>query len=237
MMFELVEEQAKRLKLSHIRNHCKHFSAEELQFLSRIFTQEIEQRDQNRINLILKQAQLPPSGEEEYRWEGIQLPSTLDRHTLLEAQFINNAHNLILYGGVGTGKTYLSKLIALNAIRKFGHRVKFYTTTTLVNELLASNLKGALGTFLNRIERLDFLILDELGYIPLSQEGAELLFQVITLCYQRKSIIITTNLQFSQWNHIFGNQILTEAVIDRLIHHSHFVLFTGDSHRYQATQL
>src|SRR5699024_6133107 len=125
MMFELVEEQAKRLKLSHIRNHCKHFSAEELQFLSRIFTQEIEHRDQNRINLLLKQAPLLPTGEEVYRWEGIHLSSTLYRHTLLESQFINNAHNLILYGGIGTCKTYLSKLISLNVIRKIGHRVKF----------------------------------------------------------------------------------------------------------------
>src|SRR5699024_10231416 len=179
MMFELVEEQAKRLKLSHIRNHCKHFSAEELQFLSRIFTQEIEHRDQNRINLLLKQAQLPPSGEEEYPWEGIQLPSTLDRHTLLEAQFINNAHNLILYGGVGTGKNDASQIITLHIIHKFGNRVKFYTTTTLMIELLAYNQKSTLEMFLKRIDLLDFLILDELSYIPLSQEGAELLFQVI----------------------------------------------------------
>ncbi|SEN97280.1 IstB-like ATP binding protein, partial [Mesobacillus persicus] len=81
------------------------------------------------------------------------------------------------------------------------------------------------------------LILDELGYIPLHKQGGELLFQVISMCYETKSIIITTNLQFGQWNHVFGDPILTEAVIDRLIHHSHLVVFNGDSHRYKESLL
>lgn len=79
------------------------------------------------------------------------------------------------------------------------------------------------------------MILDELGYIPLHKQGAELLFQVISICYQRKSIIVTTNLQFSQWNNVFGDPILTEAVIDRLIHHSHLVLFQGESYRFRES--
>ncbi|SDY29359.1 ATP-binding protein, partial [Salimicrobium album] len=82
---------------------------------------------------------------------------------------------------------------------------------------------------------LDLLILDELGYIPLHKQGAELLFQVISLCYEKRSIIITTNLQFGEWNHVFGDPILTEAVVDRLIHHSHLVLFNDDSHRLKES--
>ncbi len=88
-----------------------------------------------------------------------------------------------------------------------------------------------------QIEKLDLLILDELGYIPLHKQGGELLFQVISMCYEAKSIVITTNLQFGQWNHVFGDPILTEAVIDRLIHHSHLVVFGGDSHRYRESLL
>lgn len=90
---------------------------------------------------------------------------------------------------------------------------------------------------LKQIQKLDLLILDELGYIPLNKEGAELLFQVISMCYEVKSLIITTNLQFGQWNHVFGDPILTEAVIDRLIHHSHLVVFTGESFRYKESLL
>lgn len=90
---------------------------------------------------------------------------------------------------------------------------------------------------IKQIEKLDLLTLDELGYIPLNKEGAELLFQVISMRYENKSIVITTNLQFGQWNHIFGDPILTEAVIDRLIHHSHLLVFNGESFRYKESLL
>jgi DNA replication protein DnaC len=87
------------------------------------------------------------------------------------------------------------------------------------------------------MEKLDLLILDELGYIPLYKQGTELLFQVISLCYERKSLIITTNLRFGEWNHVFGDPILTEAVIDRLIHHSHLVVFKGPRNRMNESLL
>ena len=106
---------------------------------------------------------------------------------------------------------------------------------SLVNQLLEANEKGILNKFFKQIEKLDLLILDELGYIPLHKQGAELLFQVISLCYEQRSIIITTNLQFGQWNHVFGDPILTEAVVDRLIHHSHLTLFKGESHRLRES--
>lgn len=142
-----------------------------------------------------------------------------------------------MYGGVGTGKTYLATLLSLNAIHRFGKPVKFYTVASLVNKLIEANQNGSLAKLMKQIEKLDLLVLDELGYIPLNKEGAELLFQVISMCYEKKSIVITTNLQFGQWNHVFGDPVLTEAVIDRLIHHSHLLLFTGDSFRYKESLL
>lgn len=234
-MSERLQEYAKRLKLSHLRTNHMNFTPEQVTFLERIFEEEIEQREISRINLLLKQANLPKCGNEPYVWQHVQLPKTITSEEILSGQFIAERENLILYGGVGVGKTYLSRLIALNAITSFGYKVRFYTVAGLVNQLIDANQKGQLTKLMNQIEKLDLLILDEMGYLPLGKEGAELLFQVISMCYEQKSIIITTNLQFGQWNHVFGNQILTEAVIDRLIHHSHLVIFTGESHRYRAS--
>ena len=102
-------------------------------------------------------------------------------------------------------KPFYQHFIGLNAIHKYGKAIKFYTVASLVNQLLDANEKGALNKLYKKIEKLDLLILDELGYIPLHKQGAELLFQVISMCYEIKSIIITTNLQFGQWNHVFGD--------------------------------
>jgi DNA replication protein DnaC len=234
-MSEQLQTYAKRLKLSHLRTNCASYTPEQVAFLEGIFEQEIEQREASRINLLLKQAHLPKCGTEPFSWQHVQVPKTITSESILNGSFIAEKENLILYGGVGVGKTYLSKLIGMNAISRFGYKIRFYTVASLVNQLVDANQKGQLAKLMNQIEKLDLLILDEMGYIPLGKEGAELLFQVISMCYEQKSIVITTNLQFGQWNHVFGNQILTEAVIDRLIHHSHLVIFTGESYRYRES--
>jgi|SRR5690625_14709 len=237
-MNEQIEAYAKRLKLSWIReNYHKVKANNNQEYLLKLFEKEVQNREKRRINLLLSQAQLPKVGDQAYQWEHIQIPQGINREAILNGEFMNEKENLILYGGVGTGKTYLATLICLNAIHKFGKRVKFYTVASLVNKLIEANEKGSLARIMKQIKKLDLLVLDELGYIPLHKEGAELLFQVISMCYENKSIVITTNLQFGQWNHVFGDPILTEAVIDRLIHHSHLLLFTGDSFRYKESLL
>src|SRR5690554_2449694 len=237
-MNEQIEAYAKRLKLSWIRENYQQIEANSNQeYLLKLFEKEVQNREERRINLLLKQSQLPKTGDQPYQWEHIQIPQGISRTTVLNGDFIAEKENLILYGGVGTGKTYLATLISLNAIHRFGSRVKFFTVASLVNKLIEANQQGSLVKMMKQIEKLDLLVLDELGYIPLNKEGAELLFQVISMCYENKSIVITTNLQFGQWNHVFGDPILTEAVIDRLIHHSHLLLFTGDSFRYKESLL
>jgi DNA replication protein DnaC len=235
-MRQEIESLAKRLKLSWIREHYEEVEASSHEeYLYKLFNQEVLNREERKVQLLLTQAQLPKTGTNQFQWEHIQMPSGIQRDQVLHGDFIMEKENLILYGGVGTGKTYLATLISLNAIHKFGNRVRFFTVAGLVNRLMEENEKGFLSRFLKQIEKLDLLILDELGYIPLSKGGAELLFQVISLCYEQKSLIITTNLQFGQWNHVFGDPILTEAVIDRLIHHSNLLVFTGDSFRYKES--
>lgn len=203
------------------------------EFLLKLFQHEVQHRDERRINLLLKQATLPKISDKAFDWKDVQLAPGITREYILEGEFIKNQESLIFYGGVGTGKTFLSTLISLNVIKKQRKQAKFYTVASLVNALLEANQKGTLGKFLRQIEKIDLLILDELGYIPLHKQGAELLFQVISMCYETKSIIVTTNLQFGQWNNVFGDPILTEATIDRLIHHSHLIIFNGESHRYK----
>jgi DNA replication protein DnaC len=233
-----IQEYAKRLKLSWVREHYNEIeAASNEEYLLRLFEREIQQREERKINVLLTQATLPKVSDTPFNWKEIVLAKGLEKEYLLNGNFIEQQENLIFYGGVGTGKTYLSTLIGLNAIHKYGKPIKFYTVASLVNQLLEANEKGTLNKIYKKIEKLDLLILDELGYIPLHKQGAELLFQVISMCYESKSIIITTNLQFGQWNHVFGDPILTEAVIDRLIHHSHLVVFKGPSNRMKESLL
>lgn len=235
-MKEEIEAYAKRLKLSWIREHYHEIKAENnYDYLLQLFEREVQNREERKVNLLLKQAQLPRTGDQAFQWEHIQIPQGIDRDRILRGEFIHEKENLILYGGVGTGKTYLATLISLNAIHRYGTKVKFFTLASLANKLIEANQNGSLARLIKQLERLDLLILDELGYIPLHKEGAELLFQVISMCYENKSLVITTNLQFGQWNHVFGDPILTEAVIDRLIHHSHLLLFNGESFRYKES--
>ena len=149
---------------------------------------------------------------------------------MTELTFLDPKENLIFMGAVGTGKTHLATAIALKACQE-GREVRFFTAASLANLLLEKNNKGALNGFLGSLKKTELIVIDEVGFVPLHKDAAELLFQVISDCYERKSLIITSNLEFSQWNTVFGDNRLTAALIDRLIHHSHIVIFSGESYR------
>ncbi len=112
-----------------------------------------------------------------------------------------------------------------------GRRARFFTAAELANTLLEKSTKGTLNSFLGALKKTELIVIDEIGFVPLHKDSAELLFQVISDCYERKSLIITSNLEFSQWNTVFGDNRLTAALVDRLIHHSHIVIFSGESFR------
>ena len=116
-------------------------------------------------------------------------------------------------------------------------KVWFFRTVTLVNELIQAKEEGRLGRLLKQLNKLDLLICDEWGYIPLDREGSQLLFQLIADCYEKRSVIITTNLEFSKWNGIFYDDKLTSAIIDRLVHHCHLIVFTGRSYRLEHSNI
>ena len=168
----------------------------------------------------------------DYSFSGIQLPEKLTPEDLTELKFLERHENLILYGGVGTGKTHLGTAIGVQAINN-QKKVLFYTVHSLINQLVKAKEENRYEKLMKKIEGVDLLILDEWGYLPLHQEGARLLFEVISLCYERKSIIITTNIEFSHWKNFLFDDKLTVAIIDRIVHHSHLLFYDRESYRKQ----
>src|SRR5699024_7622599 len=166
-----------------------------------------------------------------YQWnEQIRFPNQLDRETLESLQFINQKQNLVLSGAPGTGKTHLATGLGREACRK-GFEVRFYRVADLVVQLESFWKEGKFDAFRRKFDKVDLIILDEMGYVPFSKEGAECLFQLISDWYERRSLVITSNLEFSQWNRLFVDSRLTAALVDRVIHHAHILSFTGDSYR------
>ena len=137
-----------------------------------------------------------------------------------------------MLGKVGTGKTHLAIALGVEACRQ-GHDVRFYRVSELVAKLQERHVSGTLTRFQKELMRCDLLILDEVGFVPFHQTGAELLFHVISECYEQRSLIVTSNLEFGQWNSVFGDTRLTKALVDRLVHHAHILSFTGESYRWR----
>ena len=165
-----------------------------------------------------------------YSFDEIRLPAELSVNELKEAAFIGEKKNLILYGNVGTGKTHLATAIGIEACNR-GKAVRFFRTAALVNQLSDDQKKGEINRFLKQLSKVDLLICDEWGYVPLDRDGSKLLFQVISDCYEQRRVIITTNLEFSKWGNIFYDEQMTAAMIDRLVHHSYLLLFDGQIYR------
>lgn len=232
-MSEQIDLMMRQVKLGGMAKEWRsvQFESPE-QYVTDLLKLELREREANRINRLVKTAGFRVLKTlDDFVWgSAIQLPSGLSAAYMEELGFLPPKENLIFMGTVGTGKTHLATAIALKACQE-GRRVRFYTAASLANILLERNNKGTLNNYLSTLKKVELIVIDEVGFVPLHKDAAELLFQVISDCYEQRSLIITSNLEFSQWNTVFGDNRLTAALVDRLIHHSHIVIFSGESYR------
>jgi DNA replication protein DnaC len=201
------------------------------QYLRDILLKAVEQRRTRRIERLMKRAGFPiPATLEGYDFTPITFPGSMGKEELLSLGFLERKENVLMLGSTGTGKTHLSIVLGMRACSR-GKNVLFYRVADLTSQLEKKHKSGESRDLIDKIAHAEMLILDEMGYVPFSKTASELLFSVISKCYTRQSLIVTSNLEFGRWNEIFGDHRLTSALVDRLVHHSHILVFSGKSYR------
>jgi len=236
----LLETDLKQLKLPTFVQNYRPFAEDASKanqgydaFLLALAEQEVAQREANRQRQCIKAARFPLL-KELANFDFSCVPS-LNKQRVLDlarGEYLAKAEPILLVGNPGLGKTHVAVSLALAACRQ-GHRVRFYTAAGLVNELLQAQDEHRLPRLLNAALKQNLVVLDELGFIPFSPIGAQLLFQFCSTLYERVALIITTNLKFADWPQVFGDERLTAALLDRLTHRAHILDFTGESFRFR----
>lgn len=207
-----------------------------IQYLSRLCEMEMIDRERRMIERRIKAAKFPSTKSlDSFDFKimpSLNKPLTMD---LARCDYVDRRENIIALGPSGTGKTHIALGLGLAACQR-GLKVRFTTAAALVHDLIEAQDERKLQRLQKQLTSQNLLIIDELGFVPLSKSGAELLFEVISQCYERGSIIITSNLPFDEWTEVFGSERLTGALLDRLTHHVHILEMNGESYRLKHSR-
>jgi len=202
-------------------------------YLLGVLEQEITQRENNRIQRGIRLATFPIIKTlDSFDFKAVPSLSKPKVLKLANCEYIKNLENIILVGNSGVGKTHIATALAYEACRK-GMKVKFFTAAGLINELVAAQQEYRLNRIERQFSNYHLIVVDELGYVPFSKTGAELLFQFCSSRHERGSFIITTNLEFPKWTEVFADAQMTAALLDRLTHRAHILNINGESYRFK----
>jgi DNA replication protein DnaC len=239
----LLEHHLKQLRLptflreyDKVARQCAAESADYPRYLLRLAELELLDRERRATERRIHQARFPVVKSLD-TFEFMAIP-TVNKALVLElarCEFLLRRENVLLLGNSGTGKTHLALALGLAACQK-GHRVRFTTAAAMVHELMEAKDERRLLRFQKQMASYELLIVDELGFVPLSKSGAELLFEVFSQRYERESTMVTSNLPFQEWTEILGSERLTGALLDRLTHHVHILEMNGESYRLKQSK-
>lgn len=239
MFKEQIIDCCKKLKLSRNLADMSQVTEGEShqEYLYKLLSAELKNREHNRIGTLINSAGFYSIKTfDGFRFDEITLPIDLTPEMIKSLDFIREKKNIIMYGRTGTGKTMLSTALGVTACQK-GIPVKFYRTAALVNQLSEAKKAGVLGILLKKLNKASVIILDEFGYVPYDRTGAQLLFDYLSEIHEQKSVILNTNLEFSRWVNVLYDEQMTAALVGRLMHHCHLLLFPGENNRLRESSI
>ena len=239
----LLKSYLKRLRLPTVAASYQKIAEESLagrkdytDYLCALMEQEVINREANALRNRISAARFPViKGLDTFDFSAVEDLNQQMVLQLANSDYLDRKENIIFIGAAGLGKTHLATSLGVAACKK-GKRVRFYTTAGLINEMLEAKDSHSLSRLQARLLKFDLVVLDELGYVPFTAGGGELLFQFCSERYERGSLIITTNLEFGGWVEVFGNERMTAALLDRLTHRCHIVEIKGESYRFKESK-